>query len=139
MARRFSPAVATCASTAGRLRELCERIGQTAALLSTRVDIVREQQNQRLLESMNLRAERQFRLQQAVEGLSLAAIVYCCTGLVGYVAKALKDIGLRIEPDIAEGLGVPVIGTICLWAFYRAHRRLAALESAQAISEKGID
>jgi uncharacterized membrane-anchored protein len=90
MSRRFSPAVATCANTAQRLRELADRVGQASALLSTRVDIVREQQNQRLLESMNIRAERQFRLQQAVEGLSVAAIVYYGAGLVGYLAKALK-------------------------------------------------
>jgi uncharacterized membrane-anchored protein len=41
MSRRFSPAVATCASTAKRLRDLADRVGQASALLSTRVDIAR--------------------------------------------------------------------------------------------------
>jgi uncharacterized membrane-anchored protein len=127
MSRRFSPAVAACANTAQRLRELSDRIGQASALLSTRVDIVREQQNQRLLESMNLRAERQFRLQQAVEGLSVAAIVYYGAGLIGYLAKALKSVGYAIDPEITEGLAIPVVGAICLLALRRAHRRLARL------------
>lgn len=128
MSRRFSPAVATCANTAQRLRELSDRIGQASALLSTRVDIVHEQQNQRLLESMNLRAERQFRLQRAVEGLSIAAIVYYGAGLVGYAAKALNSAGLSIDPDMTEGVAIPVIALICFWALHRVHRRLARLQ-----------
>lgn len=127
MSRRFSPAVATCANTAQRLLELSNRVGQASALLSTRVDIVREQQNQRLLESMNLRAERQFRLQQAVEGLSVAAIVYYGAGLIGYLAKALKSVGYAIDPEITVGVAIPVVGVICLLALRRAHRRLARL------------
>jgi uncharacterized membrane-anchored protein len=125
MSRRFSPAVAAVANTAQRLRELSDRVGQASALLSTRVDIVREQQNQRLLESMNLRAERQFRLQQAVEGLSVAAIVYYGAGLVGYLAKALKSVGYPIDPEITVGLAIPVIGVICVLALRRAHRAVA--------------
>ena len=125
MSRRFSPAVASCLGTAQRLRELSERVGQASALLSTRVDIVHEKQNQRLLETMNVRAERQFHLQQAVEGLSVAAIVYYGAGLVGYVAKALHSAGLAIDPEITEGVAIPFIGLACLWALRRAHRRMA--------------
>jgi len=127
MSRRFSPAVASCLSTAQRLRELSERIGQASALLSTRVDIVHEQQNQRLLESMNIRAERQFRLQQAVESLSVAAIVYYVAGLIGYLAKALKSAGIGINPELTVGIAIPFIALACLWALRRAHRRLARL------------
>ncbi len=36
---------------------------------------------------MNRRAELQLRLQQTVEGLSVAAISYYIVGLFGYVAK----------------------------------------------------
>jgi uncharacterized membrane-anchored protein len=132
MSRRFSPAVARCASTAQRLLELSDRIGQASALLSTRVDIAREQQNQRLLESMNLRAERQFRMQQAVESLSVAAIVYYGTGLVGYLARALRSAGLPIDPEIADGIAIPVIAVLCLGALRRAHRRLERLGTPSA-------
>jgi len=54
-------------------------------LLSTRVAITREQRNQRVSESINRRAEQQLRLQQTVEGLSVAAIAYYIVGLVGIV------------------------------------------------------
>jgi uncharacterized membrane-anchored protein len=132
MARRFTPAVATCAATAQRLRDLSDRVGQASALLSTRVDIVREQQNQRLLEAMNVRAERQFQLQQAVEGLSVAAIVYYGTGLVGYLARALKDAGVHVDPDIADGLAIPIIAIVCVFAIWRAHKRLDRMQSDRA-------
>ncbi len=129
MSRRFSPAVATCASTAKRLRDLADRVGQASALLSTRVDIVRERQNQQLLESMNLRAERQFLLQQTIEGLSVAAIVYYVAGLVGYSAKALKSAGLHIDPEITVGVTIPIIAVLCLLALRRTHRKLEGLSA----------
>ena len=43
-----------------------------------------------VLESMSRRAAAQLRLQQTVEGLSLAAITYYIVGLVGYAAKGAK-------------------------------------------------
>lgn len=76
MSRRFMPAVATCNTVSQRLHDLSERVAQTSALLSTRVDITRERQNQALLASMDRRVKLQLRLQQTVEGLSVAAIVY---------------------------------------------------------------
>lgn len=114
MARRFTPAAATCASTSQRLHQLSERVSQASALLSTRVDIARERQNQRLLESMNRRAQLQLRLQQTVEGLSVAAIVYYVAGLVGYIAKAMKAAGLRIDAEVAIGVAVPLIAVIVI-------------------------
>src|SRR5574337_166677 len=48
MARRFAPAVATCATVSSRLHELSERVAQVSGLLSTRVEIARERQNQAL-------------------------------------------------------------------------------------------
>ena len=56
MARRYNPAVDTCATVARRLHLLSERVAQISALLSTRVDIKRERQNQALLASMGRRA-----------------------------------------------------------------------------------
>jgi uncharacterized membrane-anchored protein len=133
MSRRFSPAVAACLNTAQRLRELSASVGQASALLSTRVDIVHEQQNQRLLEAMNVRAERQFRLQQTVEGLSVAAIVYYVAGLTGYLAKALKSAGVAVDPEVTVGIAIPFIAIICVWALRRAHRRLARVGTVPEI------
>jgi len=124
MARRFTPAVSTCATVSSRLLALSERIAQASALLSTRVDIVREKQNQAVLSSMDRRARLQLRLQQTVEGLSVAAIVYYVTGLIGYVSKGAKAAGLPLDPDLAVGLSVPVVAALAILALRRARRRL---------------
>lgn len=122
MARRFTPAVATCATVSQRLHDLSERVAQASALLSTRVEIARERQNQSLLGSMDRRAKLQLRLQQTVEGLSVAAIVYYVAGLAGYVAKALKAAGAHIEPDLAVGVAIPVVALLVMLALRRARR-----------------
>ena len=124
MGRRLAPAVATCATVSQRLRGLAERVAQASALLSTRVDIARAQQNQRLLASMDLRAKQQLRLQQTVEGLSVAAIVYYVAGLVGYGAKAARAAGLRLDIDIAVGVAIPVVAVLVFWAVRRARRHI---------------
>jgi uncharacterized membrane-anchored protein len=114
MARRFTPAVATCTTMSQRLHDLSERVAQASGLLSTRVDIARERQNQALLASMDRRAKLQLRLQQTVEGLSVAAIVYYVAGVVGYLAKGLKAGGLHVEPDLVVGGVIPVVALLVL-------------------------
>jgi uncharacterized membrane-anchored protein len=128
MARRFTPAVALCTTVSQRLHDLSERVAQASSLLSTRVNITRERQNQALLASMDRRARLQLRLQQTVEGLSVAAIVYYVVGLVGYLAKGLKAAGVHIEPDLAVGLTLPAVVALVMLALRRAHRALAAGE-----------
>jgi len=124
MARRLNPAVDTVATVSRRLHDLSERVAKVSALLSTRIDIKRERQNQALLASMDRRAKMQLRLQQTVEGLSLAAIVYYVVGLVGYLAKAGKAGGLALEPDLAMGIAIPVVALLGLLVLRRARRRL---------------
>ncbi len=122
MSRRLAPAVSTCANVAQRLKGLAERIGQASALLATRVGIEREHQNQSLLASMDRRAKLQLRLQQTVEGLSVAAIVYYVAGLVGYMAKALRGAGVDLQPDIVVGVSIPIGAVALLWALRRARK-----------------
>ncbi len=124
MARRFEPAVATCQTVSARMHDLSERVAQASGLLSTRVDIARERQNQALLSSMDRRAKLQLRLQQTVEGLSVAAIVYYAVGVIGYVAKGLKAGGAPLNEDLIAGLSVPVVTALALLALRRARRRL---------------
>ena len=128
MARRFTPAVATCNTAAQRLHGLSERIARASALLSTRVDIARERQNQALLASMDRRARLQLRLQQTVEGLSVAAIVYYMAGLVGYLAKGIKAGGWRFEPDLIVGIAVPALAILAFFTVRRARRHAAERE-----------
>jgi len=68
MERRLAPAMNTCESIARRQQALAERIAHSNDLLRTRVGIVQEQQNRKILQSLNARAAQQLRLQQAVKG-----------------------------------------------------------------------
>ena len=124
MERRLAPAMSTCDATARRQQALAERIAHSNDLLRTRVGIVQEQQNRRILQSMNSRALQALRLQQAVEGLSVVAISYYMVGLCSYAGKAAKSAGLPINPDIFTGVMVPVV-LVGVWiGLRRLHRKM---------------
>jgi len=125
MQRRLAPAMNTCESAARRQAELSERVARAIDLLRTRVDIVREMQNQDLLASMNRRARLQLRLQETVEGLSVAAVTYYLVGLVGYAAKAFKSAGYALEPDIAMGVAIPFVALLAAFGIRYVRRSLA--------------
>ena len=74
--RRLAPAMRTCRAVEDRQAGLCGKLARTANLLRTRIDVELERQNRNLLQSMNRRARLQLRLQQTVEGLSIAAVSY---------------------------------------------------------------
>ena len=120
MQRRLSPAIATVEATAQRLSYLSARVSRASALLRTRVDILAETQNQQLLEKLTRGQELQLRLQSTVEGLSIAAISYYVVSLLSYVAKAGKEAGLPIHPELVTGALIPVV----LWAVWRTTRRI---------------
>ena len=120
--RRLAPAMSTCRSIAARQDSLSDRVARATQLLSTRVDLTRERQNQAVLESMNRRAGLQLRLQSTVEGLSVAAITYYLVGLVGYAAKALKAQGIPIAVDIVTGASIPVIALLVAWGIHRVRK-----------------
>jgi uncharacterized membrane-anchored protein len=124
--RRLAPAMNTCVSVASRLRALSERVARATQLLSTRVDIARQAQNQAVLESMDRRAALQLRLEETVEGLSVAAITYYIVGLVGYGAKALKAEGLKLDPELAMGLAIPVVLGLTAFGIHRIRASVAA-------------
>jgi uncharacterized membrane-anchored protein len=107
--RRLAPAMNTCQAAADRQESLSGRVARATQLLSTRVDVSREKQNQAVLASMDRRAEAQLRLQETVEGLSAAAITYYIVGLVGYAAKGAKVLGVPLNPEVVVALTIPVV------------------------------
>ncbi len=108
--RRLAPAMRTCEAVAGRLDTVSERVARATQMLSTRVDISREKQNQSLLESMDRRARLQLRLQETVEGLSIAAITYYIVGLISYLAKGAKAAGvLPVDDLIVTAVSIPIV------------------------------
>jgi uncharacterized membrane-anchored protein len=122
--RRLAPAINTCRAVAARQESLSQRVARATQLLSTRVDVTRERQNQAVLASMNRRAHLQLRLQQTVEGLSIAAMTYYVTGLVAYAAKALKGAGWRFDVDIVVGASIPVVAVLLALGVRRIRRRI---------------
>jgi uncharacterized membrane-anchored protein len=76
-------------SVVKRKQNLSQRIGRTSELLHSRLQLSLEDQNQRLLASMNNRSKLQLRLQQTVEGLSVVAITYYSMNLIKLVVDPL--------------------------------------------------
>ncbi|MFT4079926.1 MAG: DUF3422 domain-containing protein, partial [Rhodomicrobium sp.] len=124
--RRLEPAMSTCAAATARQESLSTRVAQATQLLSTKVDVTLEQQNQAVLASMDRRAQLQLRLQETVEGLSVAAITYYIVGLVGYAAKGLKTAELiAFNPEIIMGASIPIVAALVFWGTSRVKAHLA--------------
>ena len=123
--RRLGPAMHTCRAVEQRQADLSGKLARTANLLRTRIDVELERQNRDLLKSMNRRAHLQLRLQQTVEGLSIAAVSYYVIGLINYLAKGLAKAGLPVDPAIATAFAVlPVV--LVIWWIVRRIRRAHA-------------
>ena len=125
MQRRFLPAMNTCAAMASRQDDLSERVARNSQLLRTRVDIELERQNQELLAQMNNRAKVQLRLQETVEGLSIAAITYYGSQLVHYLTKGAKYLFPILSPEIATAVSIPLIAILALFGIKRMRKALA--------------
>ena len=123
--RRLAPAMNTCESVARLQSALSERIDRASQLLRTRVEVTREQQNQALLESMDRRARLQLRLQQTVEGLSVAAVTYYAVGLIGYLAKASKSLGVALDPELVMAVSVPLVALLAALGVRHIRRAVA--------------
>ncbi len=89
--RRLRPAMRTVEAVSRRLNTLSEHIGRASELLRTRVDIALQEQNQRLLGSVERGVRLQLRLQEMVEGLSAVAIAYYLLSILAYPLEALHE------------------------------------------------
>jgi len=127
--RRFEPAMNYCEAVRGRLESVSARVARATALLGTRVEIDRERQNQALLNALNERAALQLRLQQTVEGLSVAAISYYTIGLASYLFKAIEKGGAPIAAELATGLAVVPIVLAVWFLLHRAQKHVKGKDS----------
>lgn len=120
--RRVAPAMRTCRSVEERQANLSRKLTRATTLLRTWVDVEVEKQNRDLLASMNNRARLQLRLQQTVEGLSVAAVSYYVVGLVGYIAKGASAIDHAFAPEIVTAAAVPLAVLLVWWGVRRVRR-----------------
>jgi uncharacterized membrane-anchored protein len=123
LARRMAPAIRTCATMEERQANLSRKLARAANLLRTRVDVALEQQNRDLLTAMNRRARLQLRLQQTVEGLSVAAISYYTIGLINYLLKGVHDVGIALDPTLGTAVAVPIVIILVAFVVRRIRRR----------------
>lgn len=123
MVRRYEPSMRTVSSTQARLDTMLMRAERAGELLRTRVDVERSAQNQKLLESMDRRADLQLRLQHTVEGLSVVAISYYALNLATYAAYPLIE-HLGISKGVTSAVLTPVVILLVWFGLARIKRRL---------------
>jgi len=128
MERRLAPAMRTCAAVGERLQRVIEQIAKTSQLINTRVDVAAEVTNANLLASMDRRAKLQLRLQQTVEGLSVAAISYYALGLLEYVFRAVSMLKPGFVPEFATGVAAPFVFVLVWLGLRRMRARLLAAD-----------
>jgi uncharacterized membrane-anchored protein len=122
--RRITPAVKTCQTASNHLEDISRRVTRASDLLRTRVDMVLQEQNQKLLKSMNHRAHIQMRLQQTVEGLSVAAISYYGMQLFETMLTSLPTFGIKYNHELVSGFAVPIVIGIVFIGTRLIHKRL---------------
>jgi len=121
MMRRFDPAMRTVKAAERQLRNMAKQSLRAGELLRTRVDVERSAQNQKVLESMDRRADLQLRLQKTVEGLSVVAISYYAVNLLSYMALPLAK-GAGIE-KIWLTAGLTPLVVLGVWLVVRRIRK----------------
>ncbi len=124
MTRRLTPGLRTCQSVQNWMEDLSRRIERAGDMMRTRVNLTLQEQNKSLLASMNRRGRLQFRLQETVEGLSVAAISYYLVGLLSYVLNGLPLKQLHLEKTVVLAVLVPFVLGSVWWLTQRIKHRL---------------
>jgi len=118
LTRRLNPGLRTCESVQSWMEDLSRRIERAGDMMRTRVNLMLQDQNKDLLAAMNRRGRLQFRLQETVEGLSVAAISYYMVGLLSYLLNGLPLERWNLEKNILLAALVPVV-VIVIWGLIR--------------------
>jgi uncharacterized membrane-anchored protein len=107
--RRMAPAMQTCLSIEERQINLSRKLARAAQLLRTRVEVELEEQNRNLLTALSERTAAQLRLQQTVEGLSIAAVSYYVLGILVYLLQGGAAAGLPVDPKVGAAVVAPLV------------------------------
>ncbi len=126
--RRLTPAVKTYRAVSRRQQSILEQMARATKLLSTRIDISRQQQNQSLLASMNRRVKMQLRLQATVEGLSVAAVTYYVVGLVGTIVSGIESTGVPLNKPLLSAISIPVVAGVAFLGIRQLRKKISREE-----------
>jgi uncharacterized membrane-anchored protein len=119
--RRLDPAIATVEATGARIATLSTRTARAVDLLRARVAVAQEAQSGRLLEAMAETGRAQLRLQETVEGLSVAGISYYVVSLASYALKPLPWERFGAAADVGLAVLVPLVAAL-VWTRMRRRR-----------------
>ncbi len=114
LSRRLQPAIRTSEAFSRRLESLATRAQRADNLVRTQIEMGVQIQNKNLLESMELRARAQLRLQETVESLSIVAITYYILGLLGTLVDPLNFNKFFFNKEVFLAICVPII-LILIW------------------------
>ncbi len=120
--RRLNPASRTCESVREWLDDLSKRIERASVLMRTRANLTLQEQNRLQLAAMNRRSKLQFRLQETVEGLSIAAISYYAVGLLGYLMGGFPLEQWGLNKNLMLAITIPFV-LISVWLITRRIKR----------------
>ncbi len=123
LSRRLGPALATVDATGARIEALSARCARAVDLLRTRVALAQEAKSEELLSALAETGRSQLRLQQTVEGLSVAAISYYVLSILGYAVKPWAAAGLGLSAETLLSLLVPPVAA-GVWLLLRYRRQV---------------
>jgi len=119
--RRMEPAMATVASTGARISALSVRTARLVDLLRARVAVTQEAQAEQQLATLAGTGRAQLRLQQTVEGLSVAGITYYLLTVLGYLLKPLPWSLYGTSAETIIAVLVPLVAALT-WFNLRKRR-----------------
>ncbi|MEM6903008.1 MAG: DUF3422 domain-containing protein, partial [Pseudomonadota bacterium] len=90
--RRLRPNIRSCVALQARIDRVSQRVSNITELLRTRVELTLQEQNTVVLRSIDRRTKDQLRLQQIVEGLSVAAISYYVISILVYFMQGIEKL-----------------------------------------------
>ncbi len=122
LSRRLQPAIRTTEAFSRRLESLATRAQRADNLVRTQIEMGVQIQNKNLLESMELRARAQLRLQETVESLSIVAITYYIVGLLSTLVDPINFEKFFISRTVFLALCVPII-LILIWYIAKMVRK----------------
>ena len=122
LSRRLQPAIRTSEAFSRRLESLATRAQRADNLVRTQIEMGVQIQNKDLLESMELRARAQLRLQETVESLSIVAITYYIVGLLSKLVDPINFDEFIISKSVFLALCVPII-LVLIWFIAKMVRK----------------
>ena len=122
LSRRLQPAIRTSEAFSRRLESLATRAQRADNLVRTQIEMGVQIQNKDLLESMELRARAQLRLQETVESLSIVAITYYIVGLLSTLVDPINFNKFFLSKSDFLAFCVPLI-LILIWFIAKMVRK----------------